>query len=103
MITTLVQLAGERQRVLGSKYFLPDGTNVATKRNFYLDIAEELADIWVIANEAMKRMDIDPWCRSYLRQIMRTVEDCGNDALEFAERYGHDDIPVDRVLPTETN
>ncbi len=99
MNDTLIKLALCRQLALGAKYILPDGTNAATKRNFYLDIAEELADVWVIANEAMERMDIDSWCRSYLRSIQRVAENRGDEALEFAERYGHDDIPVERVLP----
>ena len=99
MSFTLVQLAEERQRVLGRRYLLPDGGNAATKRNFYLDIAEELADIWVIAAEARKRSDVVPWLQVYLRSMQILAEYRGGEALELAELYGHDDIPVERVIP----
>lgn len=46
----LVKLAQIRQERAGAKYVLPSGENAAMYRDCGLDIMEELADAWNIAN-----------------------------------------------------
>jgi hypothetical protein len=52
----LVKLAQIRQEQAGAKYVLPNGENQANYRDCGLDIVEELADAWNIANLWEQRM-----------------------------------------------
>lgn len=52
----LVKLAQIRQEQAGAKYVLPNGENQANYRDGGLDILEELADAWNIANLWEQRM-----------------------------------------------
>lgn len=77
--------------------------NAATKRNFYLDIAEELTDVMEIIERAREREDLTKDERGYLKSIYNDIEDSACEVLALEGSFPHrDEYPVERVLTRDT-
>jgi hypothetical protein len=102
----LIELARIRQERAGQKYVLPNGENMANYRDCGLDIMEELADAWNIANLWERRLDMDDdRIRDYLTELRLTLQDAAWYTVTLRntlpEEFRQDLIPVDRVARLE--
>lgn len=101
----LEEFAHARQKEVGGKYLLPDGSNLAWQRDTIQDIAEELSDAWVLMELLHTQFvrQSAPWCdimclwelEKHLSQawgVLLRVRDCD------VARTQTDQIDVERTV-----